>query len=319
MWNWTLTNDPCQQPTLPPLHGALLEPLSISTTHNLVPIFGGSKLPMNNDILIPPAAYMSDTFFGGAFSGAGEVAAWENKAPGVVWRGVASGGDKNKDNWTGFHRHRLVAMLNATAVHNAQKNAEAPGQGINFRLPEDKLYHFMNKDQQKWLSENADVGFTDLLCHQHKEVSSCDFTEPYFHHADRIDLTQQLNHKFLPDVDGNSFSGRYLAFLQSTSLPIKSTIYQEWHQDRLVPWMHFVPMDNTFVDLYGILDYFTANDEAAKKIANQGKKWAETVMRKEDMRIYLLRLLLEFGRLCDDDRLQLGFVGDMETLPGVVD
>ncbi len=53
-------------------------------------------------------------------------------------------------------------------------------------------------------------------------------------------------------------------------------------------------------------------DEAAKKIAYDGKDWAKKVLRKEDMQIYVFRLLLEYARVCDDDRDNLGFVGDLK-------
>jgi hypothetical protein len=43
-----------------------------------------------------------------------------------------------------------------------------------------------------------------------------------------------------------------------------------------------------------------------------GKGWAEKVLRKEDMQIYMLRLLLEYARLCDDNRNTLGYVRDLE-------
>jgi hypothetical protein len=51
---------------------------------------------------------------------------------------------------------------------------------------------------------------------------------------------------------------------------------------------------------------------AEQKIAYRGKGWAEKVLRKEDMQIYMLRLLLEYARLCDDNRNTLGYVRDLE-------
>ena len=54
-----------------------------------------------------------------------------------------------------------------------------------------------------------------------------------------------------------------------------------------------------------------AHDENAKMIAQNGKAWAERVLRKEDMQIYMYRLLLEYARVCDDDRDKLGYVGDL--------
>jgi hypothetical protein len=42
--NWTRAKDPCLQPDLVSLHGALIEPLSQSTSRTLIPIFSSSKL-----------------------------------------------------------------------------------------------------------------------------------------------------------------------------------------------------------------------------------------------------------------------------------
>ncbi|KAF3351366.1 Minor extracellular protease vpr [Verticillium dahliae VDG2] len=139
----------------------------------------------------------------------------------------------------------------------------------------------------------------------------CTMVEPYYAVADELPMKKMYNHKYLPDIDGNSFSGRYRAFLLSSSMPLKSTIYAEWHDDRLVPWVHFVPFDNTYVDLYGIMDYFLrGRDAAAERIATDGKRWAETVLRREDMRLYVWRLLLEYARVMDDNRDRLAFVQD---------
>jgi hypothetical protein len=42
-------------------------------------------------------------------------------------------------------------------------------------------------------------------------------------------------------------------------------------------------------------------------IAEQGRKWTEIALRKEDMEIYFFRLLLEWGRITDDQRDVLGY------------
>ena len=127
------------------------------------------------------------------------------------------------------------------------------------------------------------------------------------------------NYKYIPDMDGMSFSGRWRAFLFSTSMPLKSTIYAEWHDDRVFPWVHFVPFDNTYMDIYGIMDYFVGDgkgnggrDEIAERIAMEGKMWAEMVLRREDMLLYVWRLLLEYARVTDDNRDRLAYVGDLK-------
>ncbi|EGY21390.1 uncharacterized protein VDAG_02914 [Verticillium dahliae VdLs.17] len=59
------------------------------------------------------------------------------------------------------------------------------------------------------------------------------------------------------------------------------------------------------------MDYFLrGRDAAAERIATDGKRWAETVLRREDMRLYVWRLLLEYARVMDDNRDRLAFVQD---------
>ena len=88
--------------------------------------------------------------------------------------------------------------------------------------------------------------------------------------------------------------------MRSHSLPLKATIYNEWHDSRLIPWKHFVPFDNTFADIWAIMEYFMgyddpagifhrpSHDAVARHIAESGQQWAEKVMRREDMLIYNL-------------------------------
>ncbi|KAF1998988.1 glycosyltransferase family 90 protein [Amniculicola lignicola CBS 123094] len=330
--NWTVAKDPCLQPILRETHGSFVEPISQSTTHHLIPVFGGSKLPMNNDILLPPAMYWTDDpFYSGGESHGSE---WEEKTTKAVWRGGATGGRNREKNWTRFQRHRFVSMVNGTAVGLVEHDVEKQGKGPNFVLPSHNRYHLTAKrhmDMEPWLNGIADVGVVNLICYPDSGSPKCPYTDHYFSLKKSMEMKKQYSYKYLPDIDGNSFSGRYRGFLLSTSLPIKATIYSEWHDSRLVPWLHFVPMDNSFIDVYGILDYFIgtgtevkapgknganlgivgAHDEQAKKIAMTGKEWAEKVLRKEDMLIYTMRLLLEWGRVSSDERLALGFTDDL--------
>ena len=133
------------------------------------------------------------------------------------------------------------------------------------------------------------------------------------------EISSLTNFADQPDIDGASYSGRYRAILHSNSLPMKATIYDEWHDSRLIAWKHFVPMDVSNVDLYGLLEYFfgyedevAGHDEVARKIAVEGSQWANTVLRTEDMLVYIYRLVLEMARLQDDRRLQMGYVADLE-------
>lgn len=317
--NSTMSAEFCHQPDLQGLEGIFVEPLSTKATKVLFPMFGGSKLAVNNEILLPAPMYWNEEerFTGGDDHGA----PWTEKKDGVIWRGVATGGKNTATNWRSFQRHRFISMNNGTSLSRAENWTETPA---NFALPS-QSYGIKAQDKGRlgeWVGSWANVGFTDLMCTDKAEDGSCVYTRDYFSTKQGIKMAQQFEYKYLPDVDGNSFSGRYLGFLRSTSIPIKATLWREWHDSRLVAWKHFVPMDNRFGDWYGIMEYFLGytadgvtvqpgHDAAAEKIASSGKEWAEKVLRPEDMQIYVLRLLLEYARVSDERRESMGWVEDL--------
>lgn len=278
-------------------------------------MFAGSKLSVSNEILLPPPMYWNEEerFTGGDDHGI----SWSDKITGAIWRGVATGGTNTADNWRGFQRHRFIAMNNGTKATRVQSGKD---RAENFALP-DEMYELHAQKQGKfgqWVNEWSNVSFVDLFCAENTE---CNYVAPHFRKTEGMPMARQFDYKYLPDLDGNSFSGRYLGFLRSTSLPIKATIFREWHDSRIIPWKHFVPMDNRFTDYFGIMEYFLGfegkhgHDQAAEKIANSGKEWAEKVLRKEDMQVYVMRLIMEYARLLDDNREKLGWVDDVLKNP----
>ncbi|KAF7558105.1 hypothetical protein G7Z17_g194 [Cylindrodendrum hubeiense] len=307
--NWTAAMDPCIQPHIRQLHGSFIKPISLSSTEELIPLFGGSKLLINNEILIPGAMYLSksESYSGGENLGP----SWPRKKNALIWRGVGSGGHTWPHSWHHFQRHRLVDMLNGTTV----SSVEADGtRAPTFELPSRDIYpsrRIENGQLGAWLNTFADTAFVHLC-----PPDQCKFFSKVFKLAKEVPMKKQYYYKFLPDVDGNSFSARFRGFLRSTSVPLKATVYAEWHDDRLVPWLHFVPIDNTYQDLYPALDFFADSngpgDVAARFIAEHGMEWAETALRREDMRLYVWRLLLEWARVCDQNRQTLGFINDLD-------
>lgn len=317
--NWTLAKDPCQQPHLRGTHGTFVESLSMSTSPKLFPMFGGSKLPQNNELLVPGAMYLTKRVF--YHGGDDHGGPWETKRDALIWRGVASGGRNHADNWWHFQRHRWVQMMNGSTV--ARVAAGDAAAGPTFTLDAANKYNVkarQNGGIGPWLDTFSDVGFVDLECFPQAQdaeghrIPSCPHTDPYYPIRESVDMKVMYDYKFLPDVDGNSFSGRWRGFLMSTSMPLKSTIYTEWHDDRLAPWVHFAPFDNSYMDIYAVMEYFlNGHDDAARRIAEEGKEWADRVLRREDMKLYVWRLLLEYARVVDPKRDRLAFVSDLTS------
>ncbi|KAI9841009.1 MAG: hypothetical protein M1838_003801 [Thelocarpon superellum] len=323
--NTSLAASLCHQPDLQSNQGIFVEPVSLSTSSHLYPMFGECKLSTGNEILLPSAVYWAtnEQYSGGDDHGV----PWAEKIDAAIWRGANAGGRNHDDNWTAFQRPRFVAMVNGSKVQRVETGEEQP---LNFELPSASNIYGLQATKARqlggWLSNFTDVGFVTLECFPKLPDHSCPYLGPQLAEVAGVPMPDQYRRKYLPDIDGNSFSGRYRAFLLSTSVPIKSTIFREWHDSRLVAWKHYVPMDARFGDFYGIMEYLhgyevvsdannvvPGHDAEAQRIAEAGRTWADRVLRKEDMQIYTLLLLLEYARVLDDDRAVLGFVGDLTS------
>ncbi|KAI6038811.1 hypothetical protein EDC04DRAFT_2569264 [Pisolithus marmoratus] len=112
-------------------------------------------------------------------------------------------------------------------------------------------------------------------------------------------------------VDGNGCSGRFKRLVTNNALILEATVYPEWcvWQRKTMEWVHYVPIQVSYADLYDVIAFFRYHDEAAAKIACAGKKWSQEFWRKEDMSAYLYRLLLEYARVMSVDRELMSYRG----------
>lgn len=314
--NWTLAADICHQPDLANLHGLYTSPAAFKGAHELFPIFSQSKAHGFNDILYPSAwNYMGKAKYDPSDEHPDPPFAEKNNT--LFWRGATSEGvSPGMGQWRGMTRQRLIHMANNI-------NNTAGPQSLLLPIPGNdshKLTYtdFSIADLTTLLS--TDIHVVDFIarcggrdCPQ-QEAEFAPLYPP-------SDFQAHWQYKYLLDLDGAGFSGRFLPFLYSRSLPFKAALFREWWDDRVTPWQHFVPLDIRGQGFWATLAYFAGVDGevrgkhvtaephelAGEMIAAKGKSWAEKVLRREDMEIYMFRLLLEWGRLTDDKRHSIGF------------
>ncbi len=337
--NFNLSSDLCTiGPAVQNLHGLLYSASSILASHKLVPVFGECKVNVNSDILFPANMYWKhdDRY---DYSDKEDVP-WEEKVDNMIWRGVTSGGVQIPENWSTMHRQRLVQLLNGTHMALEGREVTVLSQPPTAPDQEQKnitYENFRHFQPSIFANNHTDVGFVEAWgC----IPGDCSFYNDVFSFKPSVSLTGQFRSKYLIDVDGHSFSGRWRAFLESKSLGFKATIFREWHDSRLFAWRHFAPTDNRYDDLYALLTYFIgygkpgpqqalnddyangdvyipSHDSVAKKIAEQGREWANKVLRREDIEVYTFRLLLEYARIMDDNRDSIGYAGDGSEDPSL--
>ncbi|KAL4821458.1 hypothetical protein BDW67DRAFT_49555 [Aspergillus spinulosporus] len=309
---WSVTSDICHQPDLAHMHGLFLSPATFRITQELVPVFSQSSTSVFNDIIFPsPWNYVDKIKY--EPSDEYPDSRYTEKENTLFWIGSTTEGVSHEGRWKGMPRQRLAHLVNNNTYNH-----------VSILLPTDEpnsysYQVFDGLEPTQVLGLNASVSITDPIVRCRNE--DCTDQKDELSTGGRVDFQDHWHYRYLFDSDGAGFSGRFLPFLQSRSLPFKTGLFRQWFDSRVTPWLHYAPIDIRLHGLWSTLAYFAGvdanvngrkievkrHDVQGRWIAEEGRKWAETALRKEDMEIYFFRLLLEWGRLTDDRRDTLGF------------
>lgn len=279
IYNHTASSDICQSPSLSETYGFFERPNAFNIVHDLFPIFSQSKISTYSDILFPSPWYWD-----------GKVPYdepldmnWQDKADKIYWRGSTTGGFSRNGGWRRQHRQRVVEKFNA---------------GDQAMILENKG----QESKEDWQVKNVPRrDFKDLFDVFFSHVGQCDpgdcaAQKEFFDIKDAADQQAAWKYKYLLDMDGNAFSGRFYAFLKSKSLVFKLGIFREWHGEWLKPWVHYIPLSLRGDEWVETMRWLTSEVEgkaAAERIALQGRLWANKILKNEDMEVWFFRLLLE--------------------------
>lgn len=313
--NWSASTNICEQPDLSRQHGFYASSASFKGSHTLYPVFSQSKAPFFADILFPsPWNYLEKAIYAPSPEYPDTDFEYKNKT--IFWRGSTTEGLSHGGAWRGFARERFVNLANDP--HAGDQLVLLPFPSPWSPTGQTWGYHPVPAgDLQRSLQPS--MHFTEVV--RCAGVDCPRQTEHFSPLAPSTDFQAHWSHAYLLDLDGAGFSGRFLPFLRSKSLPFKAALFREWYDDRVRAWAHFIPLDIRGHGLWASLLYFTGlegriggkmvdlkpHHDRAKDIAYRGRDWAEKVLRKEDMEIYMFRLLLEWGRMTDDRRGDIGF------------
>lgn len=277
--NKTAFSDICLSPSLRARFGFFNRPNAYDLVHDLFPVFSQSKISSYQDIIYPSPWYWSEKV---AYE-EGQDYSWEKKQDQMYWRGSTTGGFSRNGGWRRQHRQLFVEQINALGTAKILENQNS-SSATEWKVKE------VQRPDYKTL---FDVKFSHIgQCDQ----EDCNAQKEFFEVVKPAKQHDAWAYKYLLDIDGNAFSGRFYAFLKSKSLIYKMAIFREWHEEWLRPWVHYIPLSLRGDEYVESVRYFK-DEELGKiqgpKIANQGRDWAGRVLRNEDLEVWLFRLLIE--------------------------
>ncbi|CAK5262525.1 unnamed protein product [Mycena citricolor] len=235
-------------------------------TTDLYPLLSMTKVlsPCFADILFPGQYYYESSAWSGKFSSP-DLVPWQEKKPQLYWRGSSNGGTIIHDNHHKFTRFRLIKLARARPdIIDAQMNG--------------------------WYAEHCQ--------------SDCDAWAVMAEYlvSGGFDAREDVyKYKYALDVDGNTFSGRYLGLLRSGSLVFKATAFAEYFNDWLRPYEHYIPVKIDLSDLVEKVEWARAHDKEARQIQQNGMAFARRVITDRQNDCYFAAVLLEWARLLGSD------------------
>ncbi|RKL36709.1 hypothetical protein BFJ72_g8258 [Fusarium proliferatum] len=278
-------SDLCKHPGYKDMHGTFISPKTFRLIEGLAPVLSTGAFSTMGDILFPSPAYVEEEF---QYNKTHDVP-WSEKKNNLYWTGSTTGGYALDDQWRNHQRQRFVTL------------AQNLGQQEHTYLREK---NGVISTVKSWFLNGRlyDVGFTRIFQCDRK---FCRDQKTFFNVKPWADKDAALHSKLAFDLDGNGISGRYYKLLSSNTLPLKQALLREWHDERLVPWVHYIPVSQSLEELPELVNYLTLNEagqRVAEKVARQGREWMVRAVREVDMTIYTWRLLLELARLQDPTR-----------------
>ncbi|KXH42447.1 capsular associated protein [Colletotrichum salicis] len=310
MWNYPQSKSLCDQQDLTRLHSFHTSAPPIKPLQELLPIFGRFKADGFNDILLPLMPLGDEE--------PEHKKDFRQRKDSVYWRGTIGENPISDEALRGNHKHRLVHLVNnATAADDVTMMLGAPSKGSWY------AYEIVRAREANAILP-FDIGIAEYACDHRTPGCAAAKAELGFKPPTSGE-EDPLDHRYVMLLDEDTAPPpQMLRTIRSPgSVPFMSSVFGEWYSERLIPWLHFVPVDTRFHALHSTVAYFVglkgrgkingrevdfeARWEDAEWIATQGARWVDKALRREDMEIYLFRLLLEWGRVVRDDRDSIGF------------
>jgi len=121
---------------------------------------------------------------------------------------------------------------------------------------------------------NIDIGFSDFVLQIYKDNK--ELLDKYYKKG--IDKSQQLNFKFILNLEGNDWASSFPWVLASNCCPLHNYpfSFESWFFGQgLEPYVHFVPVKNDGSDLLSQYEWCMNNLDKCEEIAKAGKAYME--------------------------------------------
>ena len=232
----TCNADPYRQ-SLYQGYGLFISPPQEFQTFQFAPMLSWSNYPgCTNDILIPSVFHYDFKTLNKAKH---QNDFWKKKDS-LLWRGTTSGSpfyNPNNTNYTPDH----ICVHNCTVDQYKITNPQLFAQHVWFYSHRQRAVTVANLYPK--LVDVKFIGAVEMHPDLKTEVGN------FYSIARRKQFHSFFDHKFILDLDGNGYSGRFLNLLHGNSLIFAGHYAEHWFSDLVIPFYHYVPVHMGFTNI----------------------------------------------------------------------
>lgn len=196
----------------------------------LLPLFSFAKTTLHSDILLTPLEQYRDT--------EGWDAVWEKKLFNrAVWRGSTTGIWFDRGTW--WRRSQRVRLYFLSKDKTGSQKTRFDGVGVESQVGKESIVEREVKNEVL-MNRYLDFAFSGKQNQCTQKDGTCDALKKVFEFERAMGWNEANEYKYMLDLDGNAWSGRFHRLLASNSAVLKSTIFPEWfvvpsdHLEKLV-------------------------------------------------------------------------------------
>lgn len=231
-------------------------------------IFGINRLKGSKDIILAHEQ-TGILYYDQYINSAHRAPAWENKKNIAMFRGGA----------TGINYAKCIEE-NIPLTNN----------------PRFKLHEMTLLQRQGKIQSNVTLDFGIINFFYNKPEIRKAFAGKY-QEASFLNYDLQFRNKYLVVVDGHGWPDRISFFMSSGSLVFLATLHEDWTINQIIPGEHYIQVKPDLSDLIEKLEWAYANDAEAKRIAQNGKRFALSSLRRNNVKAYNGLLFMEYQAL----------------------
>eukprot|EP00835_Amoeboradix_gromovi_P006052 NODE_648_length_5566_cov_0.226450.p1 type:complete len:640 gc:universal NODE_648_length_5566_cov_0.226450:3350-5269(+) len=203
-------------------------------TLNLFPLLSWGGYPgCTNDILIPSVYHYEYRKLTEVKS---DYPSWKYKSNTLLWRGATSGNPFYNNVHITYKPDHICTGYDVCTTN--QTRITKP------ELYADRIWFYSHR-QRAVTTSDLFQGILDIQFVNGAEmaVELQEETFKFYSKPWRLSFSRFFNSKFILDIDGNGYSGRFLKLLRGNSLIFAAHYATDWFSDIIIPFYHYVPVN----------------------------------------------------------------------------